>query len=79
MVHRALLAAGPALTRHASLLGLVHRELFPAMAAAVGPRFFVAACFPFALLGRLLAPAVVPGNGGSGGAFLFCFAGMVSA
>lgn len=37
MVHRALLAAGPALRAHAPLIGIVHRELFPAMAAAVSP------------------------------------------
>jgi len=35
MVHRALLAAGPPLRLHEPLLGIVHRELFPAMAAAV--------------------------------------------
>jgi hypothetical protein len=35
MVHRALLAAGPALRAHDPLVGIVHRELFPAMAAAV--------------------------------------------
>lgn len=34
MVHRALLAAGPALRAHEPLLGIVHRELFPAMASA---------------------------------------------
>lgn len=35
MVHRALLAGGPALTAHPQLLGMVHRELFPALVAAV--------------------------------------------
>lgn len=35
MAHRALLAAGPALRRHVPLVGVLHRELFPAMAAAV--------------------------------------------
>jgi hypothetical protein len=36
MVHRAILAGGPALQLHEALLGLLHRELFAAMTAAVG-------------------------------------------
>jgi hypothetical protein len=35
MVHRAILAGGPALQLHEALLGLLHRELFAAMTAAV--------------------------------------------
>ncbi|WIA18254.1 hypothetical protein OEZ85_009722 [Tetradesmus obliquus] len=34
MVHRAVLAGGPALQLHEALLGLLHRELFAAMTAA---------------------------------------------
>jgi hypothetical protein len=35
MVHRAILAGGPALQLHEALLGLLHRELFAAMTVAV--------------------------------------------
>jgi hypothetical protein len=44
MVHRALLAAGPALRAHDPLVGIVHRELFPAMAAAVSCMLHAACC-----------------------------------
>jgi hypothetical protein len=51
MVHRAILAGGPALQLHEALLGLLHRELFAAMTVAVSCATML--CCKLSVFGRL--------------------------